>query len=228
MWYYYQNGQQVGPVPVDTIRGLAAQGQLRADDLVWREGMPQWSPLRQVPELSGGLPPSGHAATGPAAQPQAPIGYYTPTQTAQYASVWLRFCAMIVDGLIAGVLGLLVGAVFGGIFGFMVAVSGGDIDAFSTALEIGGNLIGLLISWIYEASFESSSKQATLGKMAVGIFVTDEAGQRISFARATGRHFGKYLSGIILLIGYIMAIFTARKQALHDIMAGTLVLKRAT
>jgi len=80
-------------------------------------------------------------------------------------------------------------------------------------------------SWIYEAAMESSAKQATLGKMALGLKVTDVEGRRISFARATGRHFAKYISGMILLIGYIMAGFTARKQALHDMIAGTLVIR---
>ncbi|GEQ96830.1 hypothetical protein JCM17844_04670 [Iodidimonas gelatinilytica] len=72
---------------------------------------------------------------------------------------------------------------------------------------------------------ESSEKQATLGKAAIGIKVTDMNGQRISFLRATGRHFGKILSTIILLIGYVMILFTKRKQGLHDMIAGCLVLK---
>ena len=66
---------------------------------------------------------------------------------------------------------------------------------------------------------------ATPGKMACGIKVTDLDGRRISFGRATGRFFGKILSTLILLIGFLMQPFTARKQALHDILAGTLVVK---
>ena len=58
------------------------------------------------------------------------------------------------------------------------------------------------------------------------IIVTDEAGNRISFGKATGRHFGKILSALILYIGYIMIAFTGKKQGLHDILAGTLVVKR--
>ena len=72
---------------------------------------------------------------------------------------------------------------------------------------------------------DSSSIQGTVGKMAIGIIVTDMDGQRITFARATGRHFAKIISGIILGIGYIMAGFTVRKQGLHDIIAKTLVLQ---
>ncbi len=72
---------------------------------------------------------------------------------------------------------------------------------------------------------ESSPNQATLGKMALSLKVTDMNGERVTFGRATGRHFGKYVSAIILLIGFMMAGWTAKKQALHDMMAGTLVVK---
>ena len=89
-----------------------------------------------------------------------------------------------------------------------------------------GNLLGFLIAWLYEAIMLSAAPQATLGKMAVGIIVTDEHGQRLSFARATGRHFAKYLSTLTLLIGYMMAGWTERKQALHDFIASSFVVYR--
>ena len=76
------------------------------------------------------------------------------------------------------------------------------------------------------ALLESGAKQATLGKRAMGIKVTDVNGNRISFGQATGRHFGKWISSIILLIGYLMMLWDERKQTLHDKMAGTLVVKR--
>jgi uncharacterized RDD family membrane protein YckC len=84
--------------------------------------------------------------------------------------------------------------------------------------------VGLILPWLYFAAMESSSRQATLGKMALGIVVTDAHGRRISFVRATGRHFGKIVSGLILDIGYLMIAFTQRKQGLHDIMAECLVV----
>ena len=73
---------------------------------------------------------------------------------------------------------------------------------------------------------ESSSRQATVGKMATGIVVTDMTGKKISFAKATGRHFAKIISGVILLIGFIMIAFTQKKQGLHDIIADCLVVKK--
>jgi uncharacterized RDD family membrane protein YckC len=85
----------------------------------------------------------------------------------------------------------------------------------------------LVLTWLYHALMESSEWQATLGKKALGLVVTDLAGQRVSFGRSTGRHFGKIITNMVpLLIGYIMAGFTAKKQALHDMLAGCLVLRR--
>jgi uncharacterized RDD family membrane protein YckC len=71
---------------------------------------------------------------------------------------------------------------------------------------------------------ESSSRQATLGKMALGIVVTDMDGKRISFGRAVGRNLGKIISQIILFIGFLMVAFTQKKQGLHDIIANCLVV----
>ena len=71
---------------------------------------------------------------------------------------------------------------------------------------------------------ESSSKQATLGKMVLGIVVTDAGGNRISFGRALGRNLAKIISDIILFIGHFMVAFTEKKQGLHDLIAGTLVV----
>jgi len=87
-------------------------------------------------------------------------------------------------------------------------------------------LIGTLVAWLYHAVLESSEWQATAGKKALGLKVTDLEGARVSFTRASGRHFAKIISGLIPLgIGYIMAGFTARKQAIHDMLAGCLVLR---
>src|SRR6185503_12528829 len=78
--------------------------------------------------------------------------------------------------------------------------------------------------WLYQTLMESSKLQATLGKMALGLRVTDLDGNRISWGRANARYFASILSMMTLYIGYIMAAFTQKKQALHDMVAGTLVL----
>jgi uncharacterized RDD family membrane protein YckC len=81
------------------------------------------------------------------------------------------------------------------------------------------------VQWLYEALLTSSRWQGTLGKKVLNLRVTDMAGNRISFGRATGRYFGKVLSHMTMYIGYIMVAFTERKQGLHDLIAGTQVLR---
>ena len=87
-------------------------------------------------------------------------------------------------------------------------------------------MINLAIAWIYYSVFESSSKQGTLGKLAVGIKVTDLQGNRIGFGKAVGRNFTKLFSMMLVFIGFIMVAFTKKKQGLHDITAGCLVINR--
>ena len=84
----------------------------------------------------------------------------------------------------------------------------------------------LIIEWLYFALMESSQSQATIGKMALSIKVTNLEGNKISFGQATGRYLGKYISYLILMFGFFMAGWTEKKQALHDIMANTLVVKK--
>ena len=152
-----------------------------------------------------------------------------------YAGFWKRFAAFLIDSLLIGAVVGIVMMIFGiGIFGGMSAVDPQQMDeemAQTMAAGVIGGIVmfGLIMSaaqWLYFALMESSSKQATLGKMALGIIVTDLNGNPISFGRATGRYFGKILSGIILYIGYLMAGFTEKKQALHDMIAGCLVVNR--
>jgi uncharacterized RDD family membrane protein YckC len=87
-------------------------------------------------------------------------------------------------------------------------------------------VLGWICSWLYFGLLESSKLQGTLGKAALNIQVTDLHGRRISFGRATGRYFGKWISGALFLIGYLIQPFTRRRQTLHDLMAGTLVVRR--
>jgi uncharacterized RDD family membrane protein YckC len=158
--------------------------------------------------------PASDGTSPAAAVPQAIVA------TGIYAGFWKRFAALIIDYLVVVVLSVLAGAVVGFLYG--IASSSADKES---AEGLGG-LAGLAVWWLYYALMESSGKQATLGKMALGIKVVDRQGARVSFARATGRHFAKLLSGMIMMIGYMMAGFTSRKQALHDMVAGCLVVNR--
>lgn len=97
----------------------------------------------------------------------------------------------------------------------------GDVD---NVILLFLSLIGF--PWFYYSGMESSSRQATLGKMAFKVMVTDLYGNRISFGRATGRFFSKMFISTILGIGFLLAFFTKKKQALHDLIAGTLVVNK--
>ena len=131
--------------------------------------------------------------------------------------------AAIIDAVILRVVVTPVHLFFGGL-GLAGMMSGIHHPAGLAILGGGVTLIALVFaSWLYEAFMESSSYQATLGKMICGLKVTDLYGNRISFERATGRHFAKWISVAILWIGFIMVGFTERKQGLHDLIAGTLV-----
>lgn len=141
-----------------------------------------------------------------------------------YAGFWIRVGAYIIDAIVVGVVGAVIGGIFGAGMG-TAASAGADPDAVFTGGSMLLNLISLLVGVAYFAGLESSSWQATLGKKALGLVVTDLNGNRISLAKAIGRYFAKILSAIILLIGFIMVAFTDKKQGLHDMLAGTLVLK---
>jgi uncharacterized RDD family membrane protein YckC len=135
-----------------------------------------------------------------------------------YAGFWLRVVASFIDGLVLSIPNWIVL----GSLGFTQMTDPSLIMA-----SIGPIVAGLfVIQWLYCALMESSSKQATLGKMALGLKVTDLNGERISFGKATGRFFGKFLSYMILYIGVIMVAFTQKKQGLHDMLANTLVVKK--
>jgi uncharacterized RDD family membrane protein YckC len=168
-------------------------------------------------------PPPSYPASPTPAPLYAPAATYpaAPVTGVRYGGFWIRVVAAIIDAVIMRVVVAPIGVIFGGLgmAGMMTGLPHRGIQM------LGGVTFILLLfgSWLYEALMESSSYQATLGKMIFGMKVTDLNGNRISFERATGRHFAKWLSGVILCIGYIMVAFTERKQGLHDLLAGTLV-----
>jgi len=150
----------------------------------------------------------------------------------QYAGFWRRFAAYTIDGLILSVPNGILVAIFGlqllTLFDFGEQGMEFNFDKLGTiiAAAVWLALAIFLVRVFYFALFESSRLRATPGKMALGIVVTDLTGRRVSFARALGRNLGKLISGLILSIGYIMAGLTAKKQALHDMMADCLVVMR--
>jgi uncharacterized RDD family membrane protein YckC len=177
---------------------------------------------------------------GKAFSTAAAIARPMPAQVAtvtrvEYGGFWLRFLAYLIDSAVI-VLGVCVLAIplffLTGLGAFLSEIHPEEdwnesrvwvlIAVFFLFVTA-----SLVITWLYHALMESSEWQATVGKKALGLVVTDMAGRRMSFWRATGRHFAKIVTNMVpLFIGYIMAGFTVQKQALHDMIAGCLTLRR--
>ena len=157
--------------------------------------------------------------------PAAPAG--NGVYAAPYGGFWRRFCAYVVDGIVLNILSLPITVTI--LYPILPHLGESDPSpevaaSVVLAMFLGSGLCAVM-AWLYFAFMESSSKQATLGKLLVGVKVTDLEGRRIGFARATGRYIGRILSGLILFLGYLMVAFTEKKQGLHDMLAGTLVVR---
>jgi uncharacterized RDD family membrane protein YckC len=176
----------------------------------------------QICERCGGVLPN---VPGILPRMESPVVSRDVTES-PYGGFWMRFVAMILDRLLIGV----VTAPFSLAIMFSVMKAGEAVTMPETGQMIvaiiGIGMLALLAQWLYFAVMESSERQATFGKQIMGLKVTGLDGQRLTFARASGRFFAKIVSGLTLAIGFIIAAFTEKKQALHDMIAGTLVMKR--
>ncbi len=160
---------------------------------------------------------------------------YAAVPRVEYAGFWLRFLAFLIDNVVMGIafVLILIPLIFlTGLGGFIGTIHPDeDFNDVGIFMLIGliflAATVSLVFTWLYHALMESSEWQATVGKKVLGLVVTDMAGQRVSFWRATARHFAKIITNMVpAFIGYIMAGFTEKKQALHDMLAGCLVLRR--
>jgi uncharacterized RDD family membrane protein YckC len=122
----------------------------------------------------------------------------------EYSNFWIRFVAYLIDSVLVGFLTAALSN-FGGTFGAVGSI---------------------FITGVYYVIMETSDYQGTLGKMAMGIKVTDLDGNKLTYQKSIFRFLATFLSKITIFIGYIIAAFTEKKQALHDIIAGTLVVKK--
>jgi uncharacterized RDD family membrane protein YckC len=183
------------------------------------------------PVTTGVASPLAAALPGAALAAPAAPGSVAAPEPPRYSGFWRRFWSYLLDRLLLGIVFtpfvLLV---------MMPVMAASSMDWSDSDLpeEALGALLGatfvvaffaVIASWLYYALMQSSSKQATLGQMALGIRVTDLQGRRISFGRATGRHFATILTGLTLGIGYLIMLLTEKKQTLHDLIASTLVVR---
>jgi uncharacterized RDD family membrane protein YckC len=225
-----RDGERHGPYKEEDVRQWLHSGQVTGDDLAWYEGLADWQPLSVLfPDAPAA------AAVSSAPPPIAPLPQTTAVALEDYAGFWKRLAAFILDYIVLYIPGKLIGMMFGA--GAAEAVmrqaqlaSPGDPQvAFAAMAQYldavwPAFLLSAVVTWLYFAFLESSTWQATVGKLALGIRVTDLHGERISLPRALGRYPAKMLSFLILYIGVLMVAWTPRKQGLHDMIAGTLVL----
>lgn len=196
---------------------------------------PPTGPSPAMPYAPLGVP------TAPPPPPPAPPPYYSPpghaygpppmaVPASTYAGFWRRLAAFLLDTLIGGAAwSALVSAITLVVLGVLLG-TGSTLENYSSSVP--GWLswtfygVGLAMTWLYYTLLEASRWQATIGKRALHIQVTDGAGARLTWLRANGRYWAKLLSFLILGIGFLMILFTERRQGLHDLIAGTLVSRR--
>ena len=152
-----------------------------------------------------------------------------------YAGFWLRFVAWVIDKIILGIIQWIIIVPILAAVGFASTFSLSDFQNVEDAAAMvaiimsGVAIIAVVMAAVgilYHSFFESSKTQGSLGKMALGLIVIDTEGQKLTFGKAAVRNLCKIISDITMSIGYIVAGFTDKKQALHDLIAGTLVVKK--
>ena len=251
-WYYVDNGQQTGPVEETEFPQLSRLGKLRADTLMWHEGMANWEPFSAVcPAEYAAAPAATLPATGvveavcgecggifdkndmiphgeiyicarckPVFMQKLAEGVKLNTGGLDYAGIGTRFGAAVLDGILLWIVSFATQMLA------MVAAASTIRSAPEMALTVQIILmvVQLAIGVLYE-TLMIGKFGATLGKLACKIKVVTADGGRVTYLRALGRYFAKLLSGMICLIGYLMAFFDKEeKRALHDRICNTRVV----
>ncbi|MEO7068532.1 MAG: RDD family protein [Rhodanobacter sp.] len=231
-----RDGERHGPYKEEDVQQWMRSGQVSRDDLAWYDGLADWQPLSVLfPDAVATASTATSSAEPTAPIITAPLPQTTTAALEDYAGFWKRVAAYILDAIVLYIPGMLISNMMGdaaakAAMKDAIASAAGDphlalaaqmhyYDVMWPAMLISG-----VLAWLYFAFCESSAWQATIGKLALGIRVTDMHGNRISFPRALGRYGAKIISTLLLCIGLLMVAWTRRKQGLHDLMADTLVL----
>lgn len=243
-WYYEGSQKSVGPISEEEFHALIKDGTINNSTLVWNSTMTDW---KKYGELNGPSAENTGRATSICAEcgrsflREDMIKYGDSWVCAEckpvfiqkikegvtvkqmdYAGFWIRFGASIIDGIITGVVNLLISIGFGA----MAAVVSSSSDPSNAFIfSVIGTLLSLCITIGYETFF-IGKWGATIGKMACGLKVVTPEGDKITYLRAFARYFAKIVSSLILLIGYIMAAFDDEKRALHDRICDTRVVRK--
>jgi uncharacterized RDD family membrane protein YckC len=238
-WYYANDGQREGPVAAEELARLVVRGTVKADTLVWRAGMAEWqewqavAPTVTLPAVEDEPPPLQREIAPTFErraefQPTAP-GPATDTGL-PYAGFWIRLPAKLLDALILGLVGNVIGGViFAEQARELQGINPEDPAALGLAFSMLGNFfllslaLGLVYHWFFLAKFA-----ATPGKLALGLRIVRDDGSPLSHGQIIGRFFTEYLSALILYIGYLIAAFDDEKRTLHDYLCKTRVIRGRT
>lgn len=230
-----RNGERHGPYKEDDVRQWLRSGQVSSEDLGWYDGLADWQPLSVLfpDERRADLPGNDNVAGAPPPV-AAPLPRGSAATLEDHAGFWRRFGAWVIDYLILLVPTTIIASSMGASAAFehLLAQIHGGTEPAAAALAYSravrpATMIALVVGFIYYAVCESSAWQATPGKLAVGMRVTDLDGRRISFARSIGRNAVRLVNIVTFLlplICYLTVAWSSRKQGLHDMMARTLVL----
>jgi len=203
--YVTKNEERVGPFSLEEVNRQLAAGLLNPADEAWYEGSPGWRALLSIP---GVIMPGGASSTAESVTIATPA----PIRSIAYGGFWIRTLAYVIDTLIIVILSEII------VHFLKYFAENCDLSSFAVILPI-------LISFIY-MTILLSSVQTTVGQRVCGLQVVDAmTGTKISFLRAAGRWFALLLAMSLLSIGVIMVAFTEGKRGLHDIVAGTFVVK---
>ena len=249
--YYEVGDQQVGPIGKSELQSLVKAKKLNAKTMVWQEGMESWEELgvfvrnwqgKDVQKDDQTDP--GHTSVcsecGQSFADEDMIRFQDSWVCAEckpvfvqkvkegvsvaaamdYAGFWIRFGALVIDGFILGIINLIIFVPLG----MLMPTSPDSGMAILSVMPL-----LMLLQYGIPAAYDTwfvGKYGATPGKMACKLKIAVTDGSRLSYLRALGRHFAKYLSGMILLIGYIMAAFDDQKRTLHDRICESRVVRK--
>jgi uncharacterized RDD family membrane protein YckC len=231
-----REGERYGPYQEEDVRQWLRSGQVSRDDLGWREGLADWQPLSALfPDIEAAPPSAVPPPMGAPPSAAAPAAAPASAEAGRYASFWQRFGAWAIDYLILLVPSLIIAYAMGTLAQveqLMAALQGGgDTTAAMTAYVVAMrpvSIVIVLLGYAYYVLFECSKWQATPGKLALDLRVAGlQDGQRLSLGRSAGRNAVRLLNivtGLIPFVCYVAVAWTQRRQGLHDLLAGTVVL----
>lgn len=246
--YLEHNGEQFGPFTISQAKQYIGEGRFDATDLGWIEGMADWVPIGEIAELRDALngpeprivPPIAPAFTSaplPHALPDAPYpppmyqGYAPEKNSAaEFATFSRRAAAFGVDAAIVSILMAIASLIFVLLFGLGVTGLGSQRLDEATNLLIAFGYLGMLACvWIlYFAFFHATQAMGGPGKIIFGLTVVDMQGRRLGFLHSLVRECARSLGSLVLFLTYFSQPFTAHRQAVHDLLARTLVLRKST